>query len=72
MGTLRVSVVPVVLYGCKTWYLVIREECILMAFEKRALKGICVRKSHDIIGRWRKLHNEKLPNCKTVNPTKYY
>jgi hypothetical protein len=53
---LRFSViVPVVLYGYKSWFLVIMEEYILMAFETRVLKRIFVLKSDEIIGGWRKL-----------------
>jgi hypothetical protein len=30
-------ILPVVLYGCKTWSLKLREECRLRVFEKRIL-----------------------------------
>jgi hypothetical protein len=32
---------PVVLYGCETWSLAVREEYKLRAFENRVLRRIC-------------------------------
>jgi hypothetical protein len=34
------TVMPVVLYGCKTWSLTLREEHRLRAFENRVLRRI--------------------------------
>jgi hypothetical protein len=36
----RTIIVPVVLYGCETWSLTLREEHRLGVFEKRVLRGI--------------------------------
>jgi hypothetical protein len=54
--------VPVVLYGCETWSLKLREEYALRIFENRVLKRISVPKMYEIIGGWRKMHNEELHN----------
>jgi len=51
---------PVVLYGCKTWSLTLREERRLRMSENRALMRIFGPKRHKVIGEWRKLHNEEL------------
>jgi hypothetical protein len=50
----------VVLYGCETWSLTLRDEPRLRVFENRVLRGIFGRKRDEVIGGWRKLHNEKL------------
>jgi len=34
------SVLPVVLYGCETWSLTLREERRLRVFENRVLRGV--------------------------------
>jgi hypothetical protein len=52
----------VVLYGCETWSLSLREEHRLRVFENRALRGIFGPKRDEVIGGWRKLHNEELHN----------
>jgi hypothetical protein len=52
----------VVLYGCETWYLILREEHRLRVFENRVLRRICGPKRDDVTGDWRKLHNEELHN----------
>jgi hypothetical protein len=52
----------VVLYRCKTWFLTLREECKARVFEKRVLRRIFGPKRDEVIGGWRKLHNEELHN----------
>jgi hypothetical protein len=52
----------VVLYGCETWSLTLREENRLRVFENRVLRRIYGPKSDEVIGGWRKLHNEELHN----------
>jgi hypothetical protein len=52
----------VVLYGCETWSLTVREEHKLWAFENRVLRRIFGRKRDGVTGGWRKLHNEDLHN----------
>ena len=51
---------PVVLCGCETWSLTLREERRLRVFENRVLRRIFVPKRDKVRGEWRKLHNEKL------------
>jgi hypothetical protein len=53
---------PVVLYGCGTWSLTLREEHRLRVFENRVLRRIFVPKRDEVTGGWRKLHNEELHN----------
>ena len=56
----RTVIVPVVLYGCETWSLTLREERRLRVFENRVLRRIFVAKRAGVTGEWRKLHNEEL------------
>ena len=55
----RTIVLPVVLYGCGTWSLTVREERRLRLFENRALR-IFGPKRDEVTREWRKLHNEDL------------
>ena len=50
---------PVVLYGCETWSLTLRDESRLGVFENRILRLISGPKRNEI-REWRRLHNEKL------------
>jgi hypothetical protein len=50
----------VVLYGCETWSLTVREEHNLRVFENRVLRRIFGPKRDEVMGGWRKLHNEEL------------
>jgi hypothetical protein len=50
----------VVLYGCKTWSLALREERRLRVFENRALKKIFGPMRDEVTREWRKLHYEEL------------
>ena len=50
----------VVLYGCETWSLTLREEHRLRVFENRVLRRIFGHKRDGVTGEWRKLHNEEL------------
>jgi hypothetical protein len=54
------NILPVVLYGCETWSLTLREECILRLFENWLLRRIFRPRRDEVTGEWRKLHNEKL------------
>ena len=49
-----------VLYGCETWSLTLREERRLRVFESRVLWRICEPRRDEVIGEWRKIHNEEL------------
>jgi hypothetical protein len=50
---------PVVLYGCDTWSLTLREEYRLTVFKNRALRKIFLLKRDEVIGECRRLHNEQ-------------
>jgi hypothetical protein len=50
----------VVLYGCETLSLMLREEHRLRVFENTVLWRIFGLKRDEVIWGWRKLHNEKL------------
>jgi hypothetical protein len=52
----------VVLYGCETWSLTVREEYKLRVFENKMLRRIFGPKRDGVTGWWRKLHNEELHN----------
>jgi hypothetical protein len=52
----------VVLHGCETWSLTVREEHKLKVFENRVLRRIFGPKRDGVTGGWRKLHNEELHN----------
>jgi hypothetical protein len=51
----------VILYGCETWSLALREEHRLTVFENRVLR-IFGPTRDEVMGDWRKLHNEELHN----------
>ena len=51
---------PVVLYGCETWSLTLREKLRLRVFENRVLRRIFGPKRDEVKGEYRKLHNEEL------------
>jgi hypothetical protein len=52
----------VVVYGCETWSLSLREGHRLNVFENRVLRRIFGQKRDEVTGGWRKLHNEELHN----------
>jgi hypothetical protein len=56
----RTIILPVVLYGCETWSLTLREECKLRVFENRVLRRIFGPKRDEVTREWRKLHIEEL------------
>jgi len=56
----RTIILPVVLYGCETWSLIVREEIRLRVFENRVLRRVFGPKRDEVTGEWRKLQNEEL------------
>ena len=58
----RTIILAVVLYGCETWSLTLRQERRLRVFENRVLRRIFGPKRDEVTGEWRKLHNEELDN----------
>jgi hypothetical protein len=53
---------PVVLYGCETWSLILRKEHRLRVFENMVLRKVLGPKRDEVTGEWRRLHNEELYN----------
>jgi hypothetical protein len=53
---------PVVLYGCETLYLTLREEHRLRMSENRVPRRIFGPRRDEVTGGWRKLHNKELHN----------
>jgi hypothetical protein len=49
--TFRTVVLPLVLYGCETWSLTLREECRLRVFENGVLRRIFGPKRDEITGK---------------------
>jgi hypothetical protein len=56
---MRTIIWPFVFYGCETWSFTLREELWLRVFENRVLRRIFGPKRDEVIGEWRKLHNEE-------------
>jgi hypothetical protein len=56
----RTIILPVVLYGCETQSITLKEECRLRLFENRVLRRIFGPKRGEVTGEWSKLHNEEL------------
>ena len=66
----RNIILPLVLYGCETWSLKLREERRLRVFENRVLRRTLGPKSDEKTREWRKLHNEELNDLDSSH--KYY
>ena len=56
----RTIILPVVLYGCETWSLTMREEHRLRVFENQVLRRIFGPKRDEVTGEWIKLYNYEL------------
>ena len=52
--------VPVVLCGCETWSLTLREERKLRVFDNMVLRRIFGPRRDEVMGDWRRSHNEEL------------
>jgi hypothetical protein len=55
----RTIILPVVLYGCETWSLTLKEERRLRVFENKVLRRIFGPRRDEVTREWRKLHNEE-------------
>jgi len=54
-------ILPVVVYGCETWSLTLREERKLRVFENRVLRRLFGPKTDEVTREWKKkLHNKEL------------
>jgi hypothetical protein len=56
----KTIILPLVLYGCETWSLTLREKHRPRAFENRVLRKVFGPKRDEVTGEWRKLHNGEL------------
>jgi hypothetical protein len=56
----RTIILPLVLNGCETWSLTLREEQRLGVFENRVPRRIFGPKRDEVTGEWRRLHNEEV------------
>jgi hypothetical protein len=54
----KTIILPLVLHGCETWSLTLREEYRLKVFENRVLRRIFGPKRGEMAGGWRIMHNE--------------
>ena len=55
----RTIILPI-LHGCETWSLALREERKLRVFENMVLRRIFGPRRDEVMGEWRRLHNEEL------------
>jgi len=55
-----IILLPVVLYGCEIWSLILREECGMRVFENRVLRKISGPKRDEITRECKKLHDEEI------------
>jgi hypothetical protein len=58
----KTIILPVILYGCETLPLILREEHTLGVYGNRLLRRIFRPKRYELAGDWRKLHTEELHN----------
>jgi hypothetical protein len=56
----KTVILSLVLYGCETWSLALKEESRYGVFAKRVLRRIFGPKRNKLRGCWRKLRNEEL------------
>ena len=64
----RTTTLPVVLYGCETWSLTLREERRLRVFENKVLRRIFGPRKDEVTRDWRRLHNEEINFFCTPHP----
>jgi hypothetical protein len=53
----KTIILPVVLYGCETWSLTLRDEHRLRVFENKVLRTIIGPRRDEVTEEWRKLQN---------------
>jgi hypothetical protein len=56
----RTIILLVVLYGCESCSLTLREECRLRVFKNRVVRRIFRPKRDEVTGEWKRLHNKEL------------
>ena len=60
VNTYKIIILPVVLYGCATWSLTLREEHRFRDLENKVLRMILGVRKTEITGEWRKIHKAEL------------
>jgi hypothetical protein len=63
MRIYKTIILPVILYGCETWSLTLREKHRLRVFENKVLRRIFGPKRDEVTGGWRKLHKRSFVIC---------
>ena len=58
----KILILPVVLHGCQTWSVTLREERGLRVSEVRVLWEVSRATKDEVTGEWRRLHIEGLNN----------
>jgi hypothetical protein len=58
----KTIILPVLLYGCETWSVTLKEEHRLRVFENRVLRGIFGPKRAEVTRKWKTLHSGELHN----------
>jgi hypothetical protein len=56
----RTVILPVVLYGCETFSLTLREEHRLLVFKNRVLRNLLRTERDKVPAGWKRLHNKDL------------
>jgi hypothetical protein len=56
----RTIILPLILYGCDSWPVTLREECRLRDFMNKVLRRVFGPKRDEVTGEWRRLHNKEL------------
>jgi hypothetical protein len=68
----KTIILPVVLNVCESLSLSLREEHRLRVSENRVLRRIFGPKREEVVGGWRRLHNEELHNLPDLPNIYYY
>jgi hypothetical protein len=58
----KIIILPLILYGCETLPLTVREDYMLRGFEKRVLRRIFGPRREEVVEDCRKLQNVELHN----------
>ena len=56
----KTKIFPVVLCGCETWSLILKDKRRMRVLENRVLRRMFGPKRHEVTREWRKLHNGEL------------
>jgi hypothetical protein len=60
LSVIQTVILPLVLYWCKTWFLIPKEKHRLRVFENRVLRKIFGPKKDELTGEWNRLYTEVL------------